>query len=159
MNTLPSPEYTQPRRFVIGGKDDAAAMLHLKEHGFVVFKDVLNLDECSEALDLIWNYLESLGTGVKRDDISTWGNDNWPPSVGGGILPWFGAGQSAAMWYLRSKPSIKRAFELIWDTKKLLVSFDGVSLFRPWNHPFGDTKWKTKGSWYHVYFLCCTFNH
>jgi hypothetical protein len=41
---------------------------------------------------------------LDRDDPSTW--DLWPEGVEGGILPYFGAGQSHAAWFVRGKPKV-----------------------------------------------------
>jgi hypothetical protein len=58
-----------------------------------------------------------------------------------------GIGQSSFLWYLRGIPSVKKAFETIWETSHLLVSFDGCGIFRP---PEYDENWMTEGGWYHI---------
>ena len=50
----------------------------------------------------------------------------------GAILPSYGVGHSAAQWYIRDIPKVKQAFAQVWDTNELLVSFDGVTIWRPW---------------------------
>lgn len=55
-------------------------------------------------------------------------------------------GQSAFLWHLRTLPRVRKAFETIWKTQELLVSFDGANIFRPWNHGFR----KTTCGWWHV---------
>ena len=66
-----------------------------------------------------------------------------------GILPGHGIGQSEAQWYTRSIPAVKAAFAAVWGTEDLLVSFDGVSIWRPWSR---KPEWKTGlgGSWLHI---------
>lgn len=51
------------------------------------------------------------------------------------------------MWGVRSNRNIKRIFARIWNTRELLVSFDGCGVFRDWRY---DRSWKTQGGWYHV---------
>ena len=65
----------------------------LKEYGYVVIK-ALSETEAAHAVDLTWEYLESLGTGIKRNDYKTWNKDQWPTAVHGAILPGHGIGHS-----------------------------------------------------------------
>ena len=69
--------------------------------------------------------------GVLREDASTWGNDRWPRGVEGGILPYYGAGQSECAWYVRGRRAVRDVFAALWQTTKLLVSFDGLHRRRP----------------------------
>jgi len=55
-------------------------------------------------------------------------------------------GQSDFLWHLRTLTSVRKAFEKIWSTSDLIVSFDSAGLFRPWHHGFR----KTVGGWWHV---------
>ncbi len=51
------------------------------------------------------------------------------------------------MWHTRTLPKVKPAFEKIWKTDDLLVSFDGCGVFRP---PEYNPEWRTNGGWYHI---------
>ncbi len=141
-----APSYIHVPRFAPGASDGIA---YLHEHGYVVIANVLDAAESKQALALTWDYLEQLGTGVNRNDVSTWDDDRWPTAVHGGILPGHGIGHSAAQWFIRSSPALKKAFAAVWDTDELLVSFDGMALWRPWAI---NPKWKTNrgGSWLHI---------
>jgi len=44
-------------------------------------------------------------------------------------------------------PKVKAAFEAIWGSEELLVSFDGFNIFLPY---LLNPEWLTKGGWYHV---------
>jgi hypothetical protein len=140
------PTYTRVPRFAPGS---AEGMAYLDEHGYAVIANPLTEKEAAHALDLTWDYLEQLGTGVDRNDVSTWDDDRWPTAVHGGILPGHGIGHSAAQWYIRGIPDVKKSFAAIWDTDELLVSFDGMALWRPWAI---NPAWKTNrgGSWLHI---------
>lgn len=140
------PVYTHVERFPVGSRE---SLEFLDEHGFVVIANALNQQECDKAIDLTWDYLEQLGTGVDRNDWHTWDDDKWPTVVHGGILPGHGIGHSEAQWFIRGVPKVKQAFASVWDTDDLLVSFDGMALWRPW--PLNEA-WKTNrgGSWLHI---------
>jgi hypothetical protein len=140
------PVYTHVPRLVAG----STQMLdHLQRHGFVVVADALPRDAAATAMSKLWDYLEQLGTGIDRTVPDTWGDESWPTAVHGGILPGHGIGHSEAQWYIRSFRAIKDAFAAVWHDEELLVSFDGVSLWRPWAR---NEEWRTNraASWFHI---------
>ena len=141
-----TPQYAHVPRLAAGSQE---TLDHLESEGFVVIANALSPTEASHALDLTWDYLEQLGTGIERTDASTWGDDRWPIVTSGGIVPSLGIGQSEAQWFTRTVPSIKTAFASIWGDDDLLVSFDGMALWRPTDV---DPAWETTrgGSWLHV---------
>jgi hypothetical protein len=138
----PAVRYHRPPRFAA---DSAEARDYLRDEGYVVIKSALGAGQCCTALTKLWDWLEGLHSGIHRDDPLTWTNANWPPTIGqSGIIPWCGIGQSDAAWYVRSMPAVRAAFENVWSTPDLLVSFDGACVFRPWRV---NADWKTSGSW------------
>jgi len=141
-----TPTYIEVPRLEAGSTE---SLEHLESEGFVVIANALSPDEASHALELTWDYLEELGTGIDRHDVSTWDDDRWPIVTSGGIVPSLGIGHSEAQWFTRSRPSIKMAFASIWDDPDLLVSFDGMALWRPTSV---NPDWATNrgGSWMHV---------
>ena len=122
--------YTHAPRF---RSTEAAALEYLEDHGYVIIANALTKTETSTAMDKLWSYLESLETGIDRSGPDTWGDTRWPTAVHGGILPCHGIGQSEAQWYIRSIPAVKAAFAAVWGPEDSLVSFDGVSIWRPWS--------------------------
>lgn len=105
---------------------------HLQTHGFVVVTNVLQPDQVSKAKSGVWDWLESLGSGIQRTNPSTWTNVNWPGALRMGFLQSHGGGQSTAAWYVRSLDCIKACFAHIWKTDQLLVSMDTFICWRPW---------------------------
>ena len=140
------PSYTRVPRFAAGSPESVA---YLGEHGYVVIAKALDDEQAARALELTWDYLEQLGTGIDRSDPETWTDERWPTTAHGGILPGHGIGHSAAQWFIRSAPAVKQAFAAVWDEDDLLVSFDGMALWRPWAI---NPAWKTNrgGSWLHI---------
>lgn len=141
-----TPEYVHVPRFAAGSQESVD---YLESEGYVVIAGALSPTEAEHALDLTWDYLKELGTGVDRNDVDTWGDDQWPVNVHGGIVPSQGIGHSAAQWYIRSVPAVKDAFAAVWDDDDLLVSFDGMALWRPTDV---NPDWATDrgGAWLHI---------
>jgi hypothetical protein len=139
------PTYSEVPRLAAGSAESVA---HLKSEGFAVIAGALSTDETAQALSLTWDYLEGLGTGIDRQDPLTWDDDHWPVTVHGGIIPSQGIGHSAAQWFIRAVPDVKRSFAAVWDDEDLLVSFDGMALWRPTSV---NPDWETNrgGSWLH----------
>lgn len=139
-------EYVHVDRFAAGSPE---SIEHLRDQGFVIIANALDADQTGRALDLTWDFLEQLGTGIDRADSSTWGDDRWPVAVHGGIIPSQGIGHSEAQWFIRAVPAVKASFAAVWDDDDLLVSFDGMALWRPTSV---DPAWRTNrgGSWLHI---------
>ena len=92
-------EFKEVPRFEPGSVE---ALNYLDEEGFVVFANVLDGQQTAHALELMWDYLEGLSTGIDREHKNTWTDDKWPTAVHGGILPSYGVGHSEMQWYLRA---------------------------------------------------------
>ena len=139
-------EYRHVPRLDSGSEESTS---YLDEYGYVVIKNALTAEEAEKTIDLLWDYLEELGTGIDRTNPTTWEDDRWPTCAHGAILPSYGIGHSQAQWFVRGVPNVKKAFAKIWETEELLTSFDGVSLWRPWNI---NPDWKTESgqSWFHI---------
>jgi ectoine hydroxylase-related dioxygenase (phytanoyl-CoA dioxygenase family) len=123
----------------------AEALQYLDEHGYVVIANVASAEECQHAIDLFWKYATQPQLGAKRHHVDTW--SQIPASIGTGVVFDYGIGQSEFLWYLRGLPKVREAFASIWGTSKLLTSFDGCGVFRPWHY---NESWKSKASWWHV---------
>lgn len=128
-------------------------MQHLDEHGFCVVAGVLERErgEIEAGTAMAWDMLETNppGTSVRREDITTWYKE-WLPDPDNGILSGFGFNHSEFLWFIRQRPKVRQAFEAVWNSTNLLVSYDGANFFRPHAHPAGDPTWKTSGGWWHV---------
>jgi len=133
-----------PPKFAI---DDPKAYQYLNENGYAVIANVATNEELEQGKQLYWKYMNEGFPNVKKDDINTWGNDNWPKWGATGIIQADGAGQSEFQWYVRGLPNIKRIFSNVWDGEDdLLVSFDSLGMARP---PEYNPDWATRGGWFH----------
>ena len=119
-------------------KDDGHAHINfgddpkpnLQKYGYCVIKNVFTNKECNETIDDIWKWLEGLGTGIKRNDKKTWNNNNWVHNVKQGMIQ-STLGQEEFMWKVREHVNVLYIFYQIYNTFKLLTSFDGATIGRP----------------------------
>jgi hypothetical protein len=108
------------------------AAVDLQERGWTVVEGVLSKADCDEYIHGLWDFLEGLGTGVKRDDPATWGPEHFPPTYRG-ILNTLEVGHHAFVWKVRKNPRLVKVFERLWGTNELLTSFDAINILGPHN--------------------------
>ena len=121
------------------------ALEHLRREGYVVVRGVLaNASELAHARELLWEFLEGAGVGVRRNAPETWVRSK-PNQYG--IVWEHGVGQSRLMWFLRTRPRLLRMFELVWQTTDLITSFEGFSTMPP---AAQEPRWSVAESWFHT---------
>lgn len=118
----------------------------LKENGYAVVPGILNEQECNDNIKLIWKWLENLGTGIKKDDPKTWKGLNWPSNIHG-IIQHHHIGHTDFAWNVRTHPNVHKVFSKIWDTEKLIVSFDSACIMKP---PELSGYWGKNNVWFHT---------
>lgn len=113
--------------------------MNLQNEGWTIVKNVLSAEEVNQARSYFWDWLESLGSDIDRNDLDTWSDDNWPGDVTPGFISSHGIAQSQFTWFVRSRPKVCEAFSKIWEkgdppfpTDNLLCSMDSVICWRPW---------------------------
>ena len=129
--SIPSLEYRSTDL-----KNTSTWLEELRTEGYTVIGSLAESDEVLHARALVWDWLEGLGTGIVRDDPSTWGNEAWPDWPGikkYGSCKSNGAAHLGATWYLRSLPKLREVFSKFYETEDLIVSLDGMILWRPWS--------------------------
>jgi len=119
----------------------------LERDGYAVVRGVLDNTEVIKARELVWDWLEGLGSGVQRDKPDTWVDAAWPGDLETGIVTTCGAAHSPAAWYLRTRPRVLDAFASLWGTRDLISSMDCLLLWRPWQK---KTLWKPKTEGIHI---------
>ena len=143
MKCLQMPE------FRLGGDSNKPWLDHLRDHGVVVLKGVLNSDEVSEAKKqyLEWLFgVAKLPEDADRNSQNCFANKYWASDCRG--FPYkLGASHNSACWLVRTRPAIKQAFAAIWDTDDLIVSLDVPIAWRQWPKAVNDEDWlpKTEG--------------
>ena len=68
---------------------------------------VLHRSECDAYLDGLWNWLESLGTGISRDDPGTWQAPVWPANFRG-IINTLAVSHQPFVWRLRKSDRVRQ---------------------------------------------------
>lgn len=96
--------------------------------GWTVVRDVLPRDQVDLLVNQAYEWIENLGTGIRRGDASTWTSDRWPFNVHG-IIQKGDVGQSDWVWSIRTQ--VKPVFEDMYGTTRLVTSFDGASFDPP----------------------------
>ena len=109
----------------------------LESEGYTVVAGVAGQQEVETARSLLWSWLEDRQTGIKQSVPASWTDQAWPdwPGPGGkkyGSMKSEGAAHQPAAWYLRGLPRLKSVFSQLWGTEDLLVSMDGIIVWRPW---------------------------
>ena len=84
------------------------------------------------------------GLGFKRDDSSTYNEKHLPIITEKGMVLGYGVAHEKFSWDIRTEPGVVNAFEKVYDTKDLIVSFDSVN----WSLP-GRTDMKANKPWPH----------
>lgn len=118
---------------------------HLEKYGYqVIDMPVLSKQECKARISEIWDWLESLGRGIDRDDPDSYNDsDTWPANVHG-IVEFPNAAHTIAAWKTRCTPKVIDVFQKLWKTKDLLVSFDRICIQKP------SSKKKNQKGWLHI---------
>ena len=100
-------------------------------NGCVLIKNVLGVEKSKYYAGKQIDWLKKFELGFNENDSSTWNADHLPVSFKGGMYFSYAAPHEASAWEARTEPAIVDIFEKLWDTKKLITSFDGFNVFPP----------------------------
>lgn len=102
----------------------------LQTKGFCIVPGVLNTDEINTCLGWFRDWQKSIPDhDYQHDKLSPHG-----------IYKFHEAGHQRHSWFIRTHPKVRSVFEGLWDTKDLIVSFDG-SCYIPKNLKKKDNIW------------------
>lgn len=109
----------------------------LKKYGVAIIPNILNIEECNNMKQGMWNYLETI-TGnleipISRNNPQSWKTFKELYPKHSMLLQHWSIGHAQFIWDVRTNPKVIAPFEKIWNTPKeeLLVSFDGASFHFP----------------------------
>lgn len=103
---------------------------YLTTEGYVAVQ-VTTEEEAQARYSEFWTFLEALGSGISRNDASTWDRASTWPQQDHGILFGYGVGQADFAWRVRVEPNVVQVFADLWNvpTTRLLTSFDGANMY------------------------------
>jgi len=129
--TKRAPPISLPRLEV---GDVEGAKRELEQTGVCIFRSVLTEQDLVDGETLFWKHVERSATElkIKRRDRRTHRDSAWK-HLGfkkSGVLTQYSVGQSEFLWFVRSRPAVRRCFETVWGTNDLVTSFDGCGAAR-----------------------------
>ncbi|KAK7964038.1 hypothetical protein PG988_011012 [Apiospora saccharicola] len=120
----------------------------LVRDGYAVIKGAVPRDRAEGYADKMFALLESFGLGYDRRDPATVHPDKLPVVNEKGMLLNYAAAHEDFVWAVRGEPGVYGAFEKVYDTTDLLVSFDAINYGfanrehlpenKPWPHQDQD---------------------
>jgi len=115
-----------------------------KENGYVVIENIIPKEECEQITSLFWDYIEGLNSKLSRQNQLNWMDPfEWPINTRG-LIQHYNVGFQK--FTIKARNYIKKAFEIVYGTDKLISSFDGISFSkRPKVFKYADLKhWHEK---------------
>ncbi|KAK4057261.1 hypothetical protein OIO90_001758 [Microbotryomycetes sp. JL221] len=110
--------------------------------GYAVVKGAVPTEKANEIVDEMQTWLEDFNLGYKRDDPSTIREECLPVMNAKGLMQAYGASHETFTWKVRSEPGVIGAFEKLYGTEDLIVSFDAVNITFPGRKDIGEnTAW------------------
>ncbi|KAK7413275.1 hypothetical protein QQX98_007863 [Neonectria punicea] len=105
----------------------------LLRDGYCIVKGAIPRERADKYGDEMFNYLETFagGLGFKRDDASTVKEVNLPVINEKGMSHGYGVSHESFVWDIRQEPGVVEAFQRVYDTEDLIVSFDAVNFAFP----------------------------
>jgi len=136
-------QFITPSLFNIPNDDtDSQWRKYFEDHGYVVFSNILTDDEQKEYIDMCWKDMISVSPTLRREDVTTWTNANFPGLINKGMCCYSGFGNCDFVWLVRLHPHIRSIFKAFWKTDDLVTSMDGFSVFY--------NKTQKPGTWLHL---------
>lgn len=120
----------------------------LLQNGYAIIKGAVPKDRALGYADDIYKWLEDFNLGFKRDDPSTIHRDHLPDINEKGMCLGYAISHERFTWAVRQEPAVVEAFEKVYGTEDLIVSFDSVNIGfptrtdikpnKPWPHQDQD---------------------
>ncbi|KIV99694.1 uncharacterized protein PV09_08627 [Verruconis gallopava] len=122
------------------------------KNGCVLIKNVISKERAAYYAQKQLDWLKKFDLGFDENDESTWTAEHLPVSFKGGMYFSYGSAHEKMAWEARMEPKVIEIFEQLWETKELIVSFDGMNIslprrkdlqWSPWPHT--DQNQRRKG--------------
>ncbi|KAH7368613.1 hypothetical protein B0T11DRAFT_277371 [Plectosphaerella cucumerina] len=148
--TTPSLSVSSQQKLRVDGTDPKYGDWRddLIRDGYAVVKGAIPRDRALGYADKMFALAESFGLGYDRNDPSTVHPDKLPVINEKGMLLNYGGPHEDFVWDIRSEQGVIGAFESVYATEDLLVSFDAINYGfanrtnlpsnKPWPHQDQD---------------------
>ncbi|KAF9885048.1 hypothetical protein FE257_000779 [Aspergillus nanangensis] len=103
----------------------------LVRDGYAVIKNAIPRQRADGYADEMYSWLEGFGLGFDRHDLKTAHNNHLPIINEKGMCWWYSLAHEDFVWQMRAEPGVVGAFETVYDTKDLIVSFDALNFTFP----------------------------
>ncbi|KAM0706050.1 hypothetical protein Q7P35_007410 [Cladosporium inversicolor] len=121
---------------------------NLIRDGFAVIKGAIPREKADNYADQLYSFLEDFGLGFDRNKPETIIEKHLPIINEKGMCAGYGLPHETFAWDIRTEPGVVGAFEKVYETKDLIVSFDAMNLSfpnrkdlkenKPWPHQDQD---------------------
>lgn len=107
-----------------------ASRQHLEQKGYVVYRDILTLEEITHYDLLLSDLLHQLNPRIQLDNHTSWTNQEMPGDYSTGIVTHYGVPQTDFAWYMRTHTRTQQAFAQLYKIPRgeLCSSLDGINL-------------------------------
>ena len=103
----------------------------LARDGYVVVKNVIPKERAQEYQQKAFEWLKSFDPGFDSEQPKTWSLERLPIQTKLNTYEHYAVIHEKFMWDARLEPGVIDAFEKVWGTRELLVSFDSLNLTLP----------------------------
>ncbi len=125
---------------------------YYKRDGVAIITDIFSEKTSDHYMDMIVSYMEALGSGLDRNDLSTWTTENCPPQTRPGLFQCM-LSNIPEVWDIRADKNVRKIFETVYSHfrgKKVtdfIVSGDGINIRPNGIGPFHTAK---STGWAHI---------
>ncbi|KAF3012256.1 hypothetical protein E8E14_011410 [Neopestalotiopsis sp. 37M] len=103
----------------------------LVRDGYAVIKGAISRERADGYANEMFSWLEDFNLGFDRNDLSTAREKHLPIINEKGMCWWYSLAHEDFVWRMRSEPGVVSAFEKVYDTSDLIVSFDALNFTFP----------------------------
>lgn len=123
----------------------------LQTDGFVVIPQVMSASDCDRYSAEIKHIIAAMNKEGKvvANDASTWTASNLPTSLHG-IFQGYNLGHIRPVWDVRQDRNVNDVFAGLYNTRRLLSSFDALCVIPPWELRGKRYKPDNGTRWWHV---------
>ncbi|KZL63251.1 phytanoyl- dioxygenase [Colletotrichum incanum] len=111
---------------------EAAWHEDFEKNGFAVIPSVISRDKAAQYQKQAFAWLQSFDNpALDLAKAATWTPENLPFISGINTFNHYGVVHEKFMWDIRQEPGVIDVFAKVWDTDKLIVSFDALNITLP----------------------------